>query len=253
MPEVLDWQGAVNPRFLVHRAAQALAEGRLVAFPTETVYGIAVSPFAFDAVERLALSKGRPGDKPMALAITGPEQALEWLPDMGTLGRRLARRCWPGPVTLVSGEGLESGLARNLPVSVRRRLCPGGTLGLRAPAHDAIQLVMEAMPGPLVLTSANRGGEPESVTADEVIRAVGNEVDLVIADGPSPLRTPSTVIRVEGNAWSVLREGALPISTLERLATCLIVFVCTGNTCRSPLAEALFKRQLANHLGCTLV
>jgi protein-tyrosine phosphatase len=250
MPEVLDWKGAADQRPLVQRAAQALAKGHLVAFPTETVYGVAASVFLPEAVERLARSKGRPESKPMALAVGGAEDALDWLPRMSPVGRRLARRCWPGPVTLVCGEGLENGLAASLPESVRQRVCPEGALGLRAPDHEAIQQVLEELPGPLVLTSANRSGEPEAVTPEEVVEAVGEHLALVIADGPTQYGQASTVVRVEGNSWNVLRQGVVSAEDLERLAGRLIVFVCTGNTCRSPLAEALFKKLLAERLGC---
>jgi protein-tyrosine phosphatase len=250
MPEILDWRTAADQRCVVRHAAEVLADGGLVAFPTETVYGIAAHALVPGAVERLALSKGRAEDKPLALAVGGPAEALDWLPALSPLGRRLARRCWPGPVTLVCGDGLEDGLAGRLPEAVRRRICPAGTVGLRSPAHAAILGVLPRLPGPLVLTSANRSGEPEATTAEEVVDALGGDLDLVIADGPSRYGQPSTVVRVAGKTWSVLREGVVAASVLERLAGCMIVFVCTGNTCRSPLAEALCKKLLAERLGC---
>ena len=248
MPEVLDWRSAADPFALVERAAQALKEGQLVGFPTETVYGIAANVWRSDAVERLVQVKGRSEDKPMALAIETAADAMDWVPSMSPVGRRLAHRCWPGPLTLVCGEGITQGLATQLPETVRQRVCPQGTIGLRVPAHEAIQQVLGRMPGPLVLTSANRSGEREAVTCDELVRYVGDSLALVIADDPSPQGKASTVVRVEGNSWKVLREGALDAATLEELSGCMIVFVCTGNTCRSPLAEALFKKLLAEQL-----
>ena len=252
MPEVLDWQSAADPRQMIDRAAQALVEGQLVGFPTETVYGIAASAFHPDAVERLAQSKGRDERKPMALAISSAIDAIDWIPQMSLVGKRLARRCWPGPLTLVSSEGVKQGLARQLSESVRQRVCPGGTLGLRAPAHEAIQLVLRQVPGPLVLTSANRSGEPEAITAKAVVQSVGDHLALIISDDPSPMGIASTVVRVEGNCWKVVREGAVSAGRLEELVACMIVFVCTGNTCRSPLAEALCKKLLAERLNCRI-
>ena len=248
MPEVLDWRSAADPFALVDRAAQALKEGQLVGFPTETVYGIAANVWRSDAVERLVQAKGRSEDKPMALAIESAADALDWVPSMSPVGRRLAHRCWPGPLTLVCGEGITQGLASQLPEAVRQRVCPQGTIGLRVPAHEAIQQVLGRMPGPLVLTSANRSGEPEAATCLEVVRSMGDSLALVIADDPSPQGKASTVVRVEGNSWKVLREGAVDAATIERLSGCMIVFVCTGNTCRSPLAEALFKKLLSEQL-----
>ncbi len=251
MPEILDWQQAASPRSLVRRAARALTQGGVVGFPTETVYGLAASALQPEAVDRLVHGKGRDASKPLALAIGGPEEASDWLPDLGVVGRRLVRRCWPGPVTLVSGDGIERGLAGRLAEGVRRRVCPSGMVGLRVPAHQAILDVLHQVAGPLVLTSANRSGEPEATTAEAMLEAVGDQMDLAIADGPCRFGTPSSVVQVSGNSWKMLREGVVPTATLERLAGCVIVFVCTGNTCRSPLAEALCKKLLADRLGCS--
>jgi protein-tyrosine phosphatase len=258
MTEILVWREAADARETVQRAAQALLEGQLVAFPTETVYGIAASALVPEAVERLVRCKGREENKPMALAIRGAQEAQDWVPGMGKIGRRLTRRCWPGPVTLVfedsgpAGTAVAPGLASRLAEAVRHRVCPGNTLGLRVPAHEAILQVLWSVPGPLVLTSANRHAEPEALTAEEVAHAIGEQLALIIDDGPSQYGRASTVVRVNGNQWSVVREGAVSVADLECLAGCLIVFVCTGNTCRSPLAEALCKKMLAERLGCTI-
>jgi protein-tyrosine phosphatase len=250
MTEVLEWHRAADLPGVVRRAVQALAEGQLVAFPTETVYGLAASALVPEAVERLWRGKGRAENKPLALAIRGAAEALDWVPRMSPLGWRLARRCWPGPVTLVFADSVEEGLASRLSERVRQRVCPSGTLGLRIPAHAAIQQTLHQMTGPLALSSANRSGAPAATTAEEVREALGDELDVLIDDGPTRYRQASTVVQVNGNTWSVLREGVLTSDELKRQACCLIVFVCTGNTCRSPLAEALCKKLLAERLGC---
>src|SRR6516165_11759968 len=92
MPHVLEWHSAAEPRELVCRAIEALAGGDLVAFPTETVYGLAASALAPDAVERLHRARGGADDRPLPLAVRGPGDALDWAPGLGPLGRRLARR-----------------------------------------------------------------------------------------------------------------------------------------------------------------
>jgi tRNA threonylcarbamoyl adenosine modification protein (Sua5/YciO/YrdC/YwlC family) len=249
MPEVLDWRTAADPRPLVHRAARALAEGEVVAFPTDTVYALAASALIPEAVERLCRSTKRGDDRPLTLAVRGAGEALDWVPDMSALGRRLARRCWPGPVTLVFG-GADEGVVSRLPESVRRRVYPSGAVGLRSPAHRAILGAMQLLPGPLVLSSANPTGAPPATTAGAVVESLGAEVPLVIDDGPTELGRASTVVRVDGGAWSVLREGPMSAEEVGQQTACLTVFVCTGNTCRSPLAEALFKKKLADRLGC---
>lgn len=251
MPDVLPWRRAGDPQAVVRRAAQTLAEGRLVAFPTETVYGLAASALVPEAVELLRQSKGRPVEKPLALAVRGLADALDYVPGMSALGRRLAWRCWPGPVTLVFGDGVADGLVGRLPETVRQRLCPADSLGLRTPAHEAILKVLRLLPGPLVLTSANRSGEPAATTVEQVVQAVGDDVALVIDDGPCHYGQASTVVKVHGDHWDVLREGVFTKADLERQSACVIVFVCTGNTCRSPLAEGLCKKLLADRLVCS--
>src|SRR5207245_9226247 len=109
---------------------------------------------------------------------------------------------------------------------------------------------MQLLGGPLVLTSANRSGGTAAVDAGHVLEAVGEGVDLVIDGGPSRYGRASTVVEVNGSTWKILREGVLSEEELERQSACEIVFVCTGNTCRSPLAEALCKKRLAERLGC---
>jgi protein-tyrosine phosphatase len=252
MTQVLDWRSAPDPRPLVQKAVEALTQGRLVGFPTETVYGLAASALVPAAVERLRQSKGRLEAKPLTLAIGNPANALDWVPGMSPLGRRLARRCWPGPVTLVFADGVERGLLSRLPEAVRPWLCPAGTLGLRVPAHEAILYVLQRLPGPLVLTSANPSGAPAATTAEQVVQTVGAALDLVIDGGPSQFGQASTVVQVNGNRFQVLREGVVSAAELEQLSPCMIVFVCTGNTCRSPLAEALCKKLLAERLGCAV-
>jgi tRNA threonylcarbamoyl adenosine modification protein (Sua5/YciO/YrdC/YwlC family) len=251
MSDVLDWRRAADPRPLVHRAAAALAKGELVAFPTDTVYALAASALIPEAVEKLCRTKKWGDGRPMTLAVRGAGDALDWVPEMSPLGRRLARRCWPGPVTLVFG-GAEQGLISRLAEPVRRRVCPAGTIGLRTPAHRAVLAALQLLPGPFVLTSANVAGHPPATTGPAVVEALGDDVSVVIDDGPTPHGRSSTVVQVNGSSWSVLREGPFSAADVEQQTACLVVFVCTGNTCRSPIAEALFKKKLADRLGCTV-
>ncbi len=249
MPDVVDWRSDPDLRPIVQRAARALAEGQVVAFPTETVYALAANVLIPESVERLLLAKKRP-QAPLTVAVRGTSEALDWVPQMSRLGCRLGRRLWPGPVTLVFGDGVEQGLVSRLADSVRKQVCPAGSLGLRMPAHRAPLAVMQLFSGPLILTSAHPEGSPPATTAQAVVEALGDGVDLVIDDGPTRLGQPSTVVRVDGNSWSLLREGPITAEQVAQQTTCLVIFVCTGNTCRSPLAEALFKKRLAERLGC---
>lgn len=249
-PEVLDLRATDDPRDVVHRVVERLAQGGLVAMPTETVYGIMASVLRPEAIVRLIELKGRDESKPLGIAIKSGNEARDWVPDMSTLGRRLARRCWPGPVTLVFNESVHDGLVRQLPESVRRAVCPTGSLGLRVPAHVAVLDCQRLMPCPIVHTSANRGGMPDAVTGDDVIRNLGDAIDLVLDDGPCRYGQPSSVVKVSGDRWEMLREGVVTGAAMTRLARRIILFVCTGNTCRSPMAEGICRALLAARLGC---
>jgi tRNA threonylcarbamoyl adenosine modification protein (Sua5/YciO/YrdC/YwlC family) len=249
-PVVIDVRSAEDWRDVVHRAVQTLAEGGLVAFPTETVYGVAASALDECAVVRMVEMKGRAKNKPLTLAIKSAEEALDYAPDMCALAQRLARRCWPGPITLVVDDSHPESLVRRLPPLVQKAVSPENAIGLRVPGHQVILDVMRMMAGPLALSSANRSGCPEAVTAEEVLDNLGEELDLVLDDGRCRFGQPSSVVRVRDKQMEVLRQGVVPQRTLQRLSSLMLLFVCTGNTCRSPMAEALCRDMIANRLGC---
>lgn len=250
-PVVINLRKADDSRDVVHRAVQTLAEGKLVVFPTETVYGLAASARRADAVERIYAAKGRSEQAPLTLAVRSIEDALDYAPHLGVKAERLGRRCWPGPVTLVVKHGEDEGLVRQLPPEVRAAVAPNGEVGLRAPAHTAVLDVLRMLAGPIVLTSANRSGEPPATTAPEAIRCLGDHVALVLDDGPCRYGQASTVVRVGADSYECLREGVVPRNVLDQLAGMLIVIVCTGNTCRSPMAEAMMRVLVAERLGCS--
>lgn len=248
-PVIIDLDKAEDTRDVVHRTVQALVEGRLVVLPTETVYGLAASALSVDAVERVCDLKGRSAGHPFALGIKSAEEAFDYVPDLSPLGERLARRSWPGPITLVMENSHPESLVGRLPEQVRRYVCPSGTIGLRVPDHPITLDILQLLPGPLVLTSVNRSGEPPARSVGEVVAALGEGIDVVLDDGPSRYGEPSSVVQVGGNDYRILRAGAVGEATLRRLASAVILFVCTGNTCRSPMAEALCRKKLAERLN----
>ncbi len=249
-PIIIDMKAADDARDVVHRAVQALAEGKLVAFPTETVYGLAASALDESAVEKLLAAKGRKVGHALTLAIKSADDALDYVPRMSTVGERLARRCWPGPVTLVLNDDHADSAVKRLPPKVQKAVSPSGTIGLRVPAHPLIQAVLRLSAGPFVLSSANRAGQSDAVNAQQVLDSLGDDVALILDDGPCKFGQSSSVVRVENNRLTVLRQGVVSEDTLHRLAGFMALLVCTGNTCRSPMAEMLMRLRLAEKLGC---
>lgn len=251
-PPVIDFRNADDPRDVVHRAVQALAEGKLVAFPTETVYGLAASALSEPAVTKLSQIKARPDGQPFTLAVKSAEDALDYVPALSSVAQRLARRCWPGPITIVLKDEHPDSLVKQLPVAAQKAISPSGTVGMRVPAHQLLLAVLRLSAGPIILTSANRAGEPDAMTAEDVVRSLGDDVDLVIDDGRAKFGQPSSVVRVEGSRLEFLRAGVINEPTLKRLTSMMVLFVCTGNTCRSPMAEVLMQKRIADHLGCNI-
>jgi protein-tyrosine phosphatase len=251
MTKVVDWQHTSDQRGIIERAVQALSRGELVAFPTDTVYAVVALAMRSEAVERLYQLRTAPAEEPLTLAVSCAGQARDWAPVMSPLAQRLARRCWPGPVTLLFSDSLAKGLLSRLPASVRQRVAPQAALGLTVPGHDALWHALRMLPAPVVVADAPGGnGSPRATTAPEVGSVLGDQVALVLDGGPSRLEAPASVVRIDGNRWSMVREGAVSAAEVQQQTTCLIVFVCTGNTCRSPMAEALCVKLLAEQLGC---
>ena len=221
----------------LERAGAILRAGGLVAFPTETVYGIAVAAHLPEAVEKLYALKERERGKPMTMMVAGLEPVHERCPDIPSKAVQLMKRFWPGSLTLVlptkHADGSDAGL-----------------IGFRYPAHPLAQGLVKAAGVPLLVPSANLSDQPPATTAEEVLTYFPDQLDLVIDGGPSQKGLASTVVKVEGDDVSVLREGAIPEWRIDQPHWSHVLFVCTGNTDRSPLAAALLSRRLAASLGC---
>lgn len=248
MPELLDWRRVGQPELVARFVASTLRRGGVVGLPTEASYVAAALGLHPDAVGRL---RAAVGGAALEVAVAGAAAARDWLPGLGGAGRRLADRVWPGPVVLVSGEGIGDGLAARLPAVVRDEVTAGDRLRLRYSTHPAIDHLVRRLPGPLVVAPLPAGGG-EAFTVRHLLENGGRGIDLVLDDGPGRYRQPATGVEADGDQWAVAREGALSAGEIAARLARRIVFVCTGNTCRSPLAEAICKRRLADRLGCAV-
>ena len=232
-------------------AAQAIRAGGLVVFPTETVYGVGANAASPSAVARLRDLKGRGQAQPFTVHLGQRAAARKYLSSPSALVRRLVRRGWPGPLTLVCAEDHpeRTEVARELPAEMLAEVYAGGHVGLRCPDHAAAARWLTEAGVPVVASSANRHGLPPPTDCAMAMRDLEGWVDYALDGGRTRYNASSTIVEVRGNAWRVLRAGALDERAVERLVTRAILFVCTGNTCRSPMAEALWRAALAARLG----
>ena len=193
---------------LIEKAAELLRSGRLVAYPTETFYGLAADPRSPDAVEVIFAAKGRP--ERMALPLIAADRAgvracVREFPDSA---ERLAAAFWPGALTLV------------LPASpsLPARLLGGGqTVGIRISPHTVAAALAGTFGGAIVATSANRSGQPAPMTAEEVREILGDEVAMILDGGPTRGGQASTVLDLTSDPPRVVRSGAVALSAIERV------------------------------------
>lgn len=255
MATLVDLQKAEEPRDMVHRAVQALAEGHVIAVPTETVYGLAASGLDADAVARMVAMKGRSQTAPLALALRSSDAVWDFACQLSPLAQRLARRCWPGPLTLVLPCDSPESAITQLPEGVRKYvLAPDGCVGFRVVAHRVFETLHQFVAAPIVLTSANLSGQPPATTGDAVLAQFSDEkyaddLPLILSDGPSRYAGASTVVRVRDNQYEILREGAIERAAMRQFVKPIIAVVCTGNTCRSPMAEVLLRERFRQKTG----
>jgi protein-tyrosine phosphatase len=235
----------------LRRAAEALRDGALVVFPTETVYGVGASAAHAGAMRRLRALKGGQAHRPFTVHISARADAQRYAPDAPPLARRLARKLWPGPLTIVLevGQPEETEAARSIPREQLGEIYSGRTVGLRCPDHAAAIELLRHAGVPVVASSANRAGQPPPLTLDAALGAIGDDVDLAVDAGRTRFDSASTIVEIDGSAWKVTRAGVLNERTIQRAAQREILFVCTGNSCRSPLAEYMLRDKLSRRLG----
>lgn len=251
--EVLKVDPAGNYRDILRRAAELLRAGRLVAFPTETVYGVGARVDQAEALNLLRDVKGREITKPFTLHIGDPEEVHRYVPGIRGLARRFVRKAWPGPVTIVFPveDPADAPVIQELGRDHIDRLYFENTIGIRCPDDPVAAGLLTEAGVPVVAASANRAGAPAPRSADGVIAELDGAVDLLIDGGPARYAKASTVVRLTADGFEVLREGVMDERMLRRFASLNVLFVCSGNTCRSPMAAALFREALAQALGCS--
>ena len=186
-------------------AVLALRGGGVVAFPTETLYGLGADARNETAVEKIFRIKGRDFRNPIALIVSNDREVIPLVEEIPAAAQILMKTFWPGPLTLVFRAS-----AAVLP----RLTADTGKIGIRVSGHPLARLLAEGMAGPLTATSANLSGGPECSSADEVIRVLGDLPDAVIDCGKTPGGAGSTILDVTVFPPRILREGAIPHSLI---------------------------------------
>lgn len=199
---------SLEDRRALETAIQAIQQGGVVAFPTDTVYGIGASLRHEAALARIYDIKGRHPDKPLPVLIARPDLIadISTEPDADLL--QLASRFWPGPLTVVLPAN------PSLPTEVT---APDGTVGVRVPDHSIALTIAQHNGGAIATTSANLSGEPPTSRAEDVRDSLGDRVDIILDGGIAPGGSASTVIRRDGDTITVIREGAISNDTIQKV------------------------------------
>lgn len=236
-----------SDRATLGRLARAMQAGALGIIPTETVYGVAAAASQTDGVRRLRAIKGRREEHSFSVHLARPGDAREFLSAPPPLARRLMRRGWPGPLTVICEERSpeRTGAGARLSVEQRGGVFSNGEVSLRCPDHAVASALLGLVDGPVVASSANRPGEAAPFEPGAALGSLGDAVEFALDCGRTRFSEVSTVVSVKSGGWRVVRAGVLDERTIRRMATTEILFVCTGNSCRSPLAEYLLRHKLA--------
>ena len=210
----------------IREAVELILKGKIVALPTETVYGLGVAYNDRAAIQRLYKIKRRPKDKPFTLCLADIEKTTDLFSILPPFGYRILEKFWPGPLTVIAyARGSED------------------KIGIRVSSHSVLNAILKELNTPIYLPSANISGEKDAVSAQEVENVFDQAIDLIIDAGPVQFSKPSTVVDLTYHPFKMLREGVISLKDLMLVFfKKRILFVCTGNTCRSPMAEYILKK-----------
>ena len=217
---------AVNPeRTAIHRAASVLRGGGLIAFPTETVYGLGANALDADAVARIFVAKGRPATNPVIVHVAEPDSVLNVAATWPETAKLLAARFWPGPLTLVVSKRPE------IPDIVT---AGGPTVAIRCPAHPVAQALIRAAGVPVAAPSANRSTELSPTRAEHVLLSLDGRIEMILDGGTCPGGLESTVVDVTGPTVRLLRHGLVSVPVLEEVIGPIEVATTNEGAARSP-------------------
>lgn len=241
-------------------AGAVLREGGVVILPTETVYGAATMLTSTTGRERLRALRPGAEHRPLTLHLASPTEGPAFTGQPSEIGKRLMRKLWPGPVGLMFNveSDKRTEVARRFSVE-ESELYEGDAITLRCPDHIVARDIIAEARGPVVLTQAPAGGPGDTGTGtpthgpahriSDISPEAIRQADLVLDAGPSRFNKPSTLLKVTGERYELVRAGVYDQRIIDRMLKTTLLFICSGNTCRSPMASAIARRQLAERLG----
>ncbi len=199
--EVLKISSKAPERDVVDYAAGFIKRGEVVGVPTDTFYGLSADPFNLAAIEAVFQAKGRPETKALPILVSSIEQAVTLMREVPDIFLVLAHKFWPGALTLV----VEA--THRLPLKVTGN---SGRVALRWANSPIPTAIIEAVGGPITGTSANLSGFPSCTNAEQIVKQLGNCLPLILDAGDTGAVLASTIVRIDGDHWTLAREGALP-------------------------------------------
>ncbi len=235
----------------IKEAASLVDDGGLVAFPTETVYGIACQAKT-DSLARLNDIKGRGRTKYYTLHIGQKNNVKKYVPTIGLRAEKLIRNAWPGPLTIVF-ELDHTDIDKQKKILERKffkSLYTNNSIGIRCPDNPIATMLLQATNNPVIAPSANIAGQPPAVDAEQVLAQLSGQIELLLDAGPCKHKKSSTVVKIGKIGLEILRSGVYSQAQLDEMSAVKFLFVCTGNTCRSPMAEGIFRKYLTEKLQC---
>ena len=237
----------------IKEAALLIDKGGLVAFPTETVYGIACR-VRTDSLAKINDIKGRDPSKYYTLHIGQKNEVTKYVPNINLRAKKLINKIWPGPLTLVFElEFSDLNKQQNIiEKEVFKNLYKHNSIGIRCPDNPIAAMLLQKTINPVIAPSANISGQPPAVDAKQVLSQLSGKIEMLIDAGPCKYKKSSAVVKIGKKSIEILRLGIYSQAQLDAMSTVNFLFVCTGNTCRSPMAEGIFRKYLAEILQCNV-
>jgi len=247
MTKILDWRKSDDPRDIVHLAVQALAEGHVVALPSNYSYLLVASGLHPRAVEQLSQCSNRSGGDSISLMVRSADETLDYFPNISPAARRLGRKAWPGPVMLSIQDSHASSVLRCLDDRVCKAIQkPKDRIQVWQPEHEVLEHVFRLSSGPLVSFAA-RDLKGKIASSAELLNP--EESILAIDDGEVISPGDPTVVAIDGNTGQIIHPGMVDEHGLRQISQWIVLFVCTGNTCRSPMGQAMMEKKISAKFG----